>query len=163
MTNKEKAQQLLKALEELGVSMEDLRELLEPKKERPLVNGWHKAFKGAGWVIQPPDSLGKMIAYGRFKDGNVFYYEQQAISALAAAQLSHIVADANGDWEPDWQDPEQERWIIGFDPEGHELIIEGAHGYSCYKAHLPVKSLSIAEAMVEHPEIRILWEKFWMV
>lgn len=43
---------------------------------------------------------------------NIAYSERVAKSMLAMAQLSHIIAKANGDWVADWKDESQKKSTI---------------------------------------------------
>lgn len=43
---------------------------------------------------------------------NLFKTEKQAESALAYAQLSQLVAEMNGDWQPNWNDCMQDKYTI---------------------------------------------------
>jgi hypothetical protein len=124
----------------------------------PLVRSWKEAFRGInGFFVMNDASIQRTNATSSSDDHhNVYRTEAQAKSALAFAQLSHIVADANGDWEADWKDMSQNKHSI--DCEENELVV-----YPCVQLthHLPMKCVKIAEECLRlHPQ---LWEDYWMI
>jgi hypothetical protein len=77
---------------------------------------WEDCFKQVGTIIEYNSKV-RFISHGWNMDEsnkNVFYSETQAKSALAFAQLTHILNKVYEDyvWRPDWDSDDQEKSII---------------------------------------------------
>ena len=77
------------------------------KKELPKYFSELKLSKG--YYITSQGKIDQSMSFGLFI--NTFATEKQALSALAMAQLSQLMAVYNDDWEPNWND-ESIKYII---------------------------------------------------
>lgn len=134
-------------------------EELFPKE---LVKSWRESIhRKAGYYIDSRISEIKNLVSpnNEPQNHNVFRTKKEANAyGLVAAQLSQIIADANGDWEPDWKNVYQSKFIIepNGDATGFNIIAYGRR-----RQHFPMKSREIAEACLEkHCD---LWEQFYMI
>ena len=126
-------------------------------KPTELVKSWWESFNGKGWFIDTSSQIEFRENLKKHNyNNNIFKTEAQAKSALAFAQLSHIVADANGDWVADWFDQRQNKYVVEL--SRNNLI---STYYCSTKQLLPMKSEEIADACLE--KHRTLWENFWMI
>ncbi len=85
------------------------------KSEYP--KSWNEAFVGnnvSGYWVGSSGEIRVANRTALRDDKNTFKYEEQAESALAYAQLTQLMALPcyNGDWTPNWDDPNQERYCI---------------------------------------------------
>ena len=136
-------------------------------KPKPLVRSWEDAFNGYGCWVGPDAKLEAYPNSGGGPNGNasvitsdsnkgMFRTKAHAKSALAFAQLSHIVADANGDWMPDWSLSCERKYSIDSTDSGLRADPCGGLFH-----HLPMKSKKIAEECLRlHPK---LWADYWMI
>jgi hypothetical protein len=133
-----------------GLSAEDFKELMselgEPKEEMPLVRGWKECFDESGGYCMPYS-----------QPSGVFKTLEQRNSAHAYAQLSYIVSDANSRCPEEF---EKEGFVWHILPDRIEGVII-CQTRAIY--HLPLRSKRIAVAMLANPEIKKLWEQFWML
>ena len=106
---------------------------------------WEEAFKGniiSGYHI----FMGKMLIGGRQNaddcDKKLFKTEKQAASALAHAQLTRLMALPcyNGDWTPNWDDPNQQKYCI---TRMKYNIVK--LDFSCYFSFLAFKSEKVRD------------------
>lgn len=126
------------------------------EKSVELVKSWEDAFNGEGYWIDSDSIIfhtNELKTKG-FKK-NIFRTKAQAKSALAFAQLLHIVTDANGDWIVDWKNNE-DKFVINY--QENKAVIEI---WNNLIQPLPMKSEEIAKACLE--KHRTLWEDFWMI
>ncbi len=127
-----------------------------PELKPQLVKSWNESID----LRQAFFLGGNRPAFGCKYEGvkkQFFRTEAQAKSALAFAQLSHIVAEANGDWERRISCAIQDTFTI-IPCEDDELKI-----HQTYYEHsfLPMKSAEIARACLDmHPQ---LWKDFHMI
>lgn len=150
-------QNKIKALED---KLESIKKELDELKAKPtkLVKSWEDAFDGKGYWINLTSNIQKSENGAKHQSNRgIFKTEVQAKSALAFAQLSHIVADANGDWQADWFKEDRIKHTIA--------VIQGTRLTTvkvCLSITLlPMKSEEIAKACLE--KHRTLWEDFWMI
>ena len=127
------------------------KENLEPKL---LVRSLEEAYQGGFEVTKR--GYNQHLSKGSGYLSSTFKTIKQFKSAEAFARLSHIVADANGDWEADWSDLNQRKYCII--SRSNNLIVD-----NCFSVinHLPIKSEEIAKACLEMHEQ--LWKYFLMV
>jgi len=85
----------------------------------------------------------------------VFRTEEQVESALAFAQLSQLVAEMNGDWQPDWTDLNSKYVIIRIEDRLEK------RNFSGYFSHLAFKSRELMDFSFEHH--KELWEQYWQL
>ena len=118
------------------------------KSEYP--KSWDEAFVGNNvsgyWV----GSSGKIRIANKVAirdDKNTFKYEEQAESALAYAQLTQLMALPcyNGDWTPNWDDPNQEKYCIT--RMKYDIV---KLDYSGYFSFLAFKSSKIRDAFFDN-------------
>ena len=86
---------------------------IEPKYPK----SWANAFMGdpiCGYWIGVQSEIRVAERNAVASDKNVFKTEKQAKSALAYAQITQLMELPcyNGDWTPNWDDPNQERYCI---------------------------------------------------
>lgn len=91
------------------------------KKELP--KRWEDLSKVSGFLIGDNGLI--YDAWDRVpnitsRNRNVFATKKQAKSALAMAMLSQLMKQANGDWEPDWEDSRERKYIIA--RNGNKLL-----------------------------------------
>ena len=91
ITTKEQAQDLIKQLSKF-VEKEPVKNF----KELNTVKGWFVDVIGS---IEESSSLNTECDESK----TVHATEKQALSSLAAAQLSQLMKDVNGDWVADWR------------------------------------------------------------
>ena len=74
---------------------------------------WENSFKGSGYYIDNESEI-YLIEDGTIRDSgkNLALTKAHCKSMLAFAQLSHIIAKANGDWVADWKDGDQAKYCI---------------------------------------------------
>jgi hypothetical protein len=129
---------------------------LEPVQEWPKT--WDELGEEiAGSFIYHADSD---ILSGEFnlcsENKNIFATHQQAEAALAMAQLSQLHKAIVGDWEADWDDDQQGKYIVcRF--RGELTIRKNLHTFN----HFPFETCEQAEFSLLHH--RELWEKFYMI
>ena len=87
------------------------------KIESKYPKSWNEAFVGnniSGYWIGSSGEIRVANRPALSGDKNTFKYKEQAESALAYAQLTQLMALPcyNGDWTPNWDDPNQERYCI---------------------------------------------------
>ena len=87
---------------------------------------------------------------------NLFKTDKQALSSLAYAQLTQLMADVNGDWDADWTNSIRDRWCI--DAQSGELWVEVYDISHCFLA-FPTEE--IAEEFLENH--RELIEQFYQL
>lgn len=85
--------------------------------EQKYPKSWNEAFVGnnvSGYWVGSSGEIRVANRTALHSDKNVFKYEEQAESALAYAQLTQLMALPcyNGDWTPNWDDPNQEKYCI---------------------------------------------------
>ena len=89
INNKEQAEDLIKQLSELTFKKEPVKR-------------WEDLKRVEGWIIPTYACIegyeGRCVSVNK----NTFATEKQALSSLAAAQLSQLMKDVNGDWVADW-------------------------------------------------------------
>jgi hypothetical protein len=72
-----------------------------------------KDSKVVGYYINKDSKVVNTCAVPRLeKHSNIFHKESQAVGSLALARLTQQLADANGDWEPDWTDGNESKYCI---------------------------------------------------
>ena len=75
---------------------------------------WEKCFSGEGWFITYDQLIKEATDFDKKLIQKIlFATEKQALSAIAKARLSHIIAKANGDWVADWEQVLQDKYSIG--------------------------------------------------
>lgn len=122
-----------------------------------LVKSWEDAYKSNGYIINSENKISQVDWIGLPSlSKRVFKAKAQAKSALAFAQLSHIVADANGDWVANFEDYNQDKYVIVAE---RNKVVGLTYGYN--NNPLPMKSEEIRDTCLE--KHRILWEDFWMI
>lgn len=99
------------AMQQAGIERE-IKELQEQEKDKDRYT-WEKCFTGTGCYI---GSDSKIVQVGThptlINHKNICYSNSAAKSMLAMAQLSHIIAVANGDWVADWEMSNQNKCCI---------------------------------------------------
>ena len=85
------------------------------KSEYP--KSWKEAFVGnniSGYWVGSSGEIRITNRAALLDDKNTFKYEEQAESMLAYAQLTQLMALPcyNGNWTPNWDDPNQEKYCI---------------------------------------------------
>lgn len=113
---------------------------------------WEDAFVGnpicGYWIgrqcyIEVADTFAKSV------DKNVFKTEKQAKSALAYAQITQLIALPcyNGDWIPDWENRNEEKY---FPYRANNIILSGIV-YMEFQ-HVAFKSYDVYKAFLENHE-----------
>lgn len=135
-----------------GVEVYTLQEILEHPDffEEVFENEytWEKCFDSSGFFIH--ENSAKIICVGKVyteeSTHNVFKHIYQAKSALAKAQLSHIIAVANknSDGSVEVQNTNEGR-IIAYDIDDKQIVFCGSY----YKNFLWFKSEEIARKVYE--------------
>jgi hypothetical protein len=70
-----------------------------------------KDSKVVGFYVTKDSRVVNTCAVPRLeKHSNIFCKESQAVGSLALARLTQQLADANGDWEPDWTDVNESKY-----------------------------------------------------
>lgn len=88
ITTKEQAEDLIKQLSEFVEN--------EPVKR------WEDLKKVIGYAIDENSRILSVNWHNSKERKNTFATEKQALSSLAAAQLSQLMKEVNGDWVADW-------------------------------------------------------------
>lgn len=113
-------QQALKKIEELQAYIKGQ----ESKKQWRAKVGekyYHVDAQGdIEWDFEENHSIDNYL----YTTGNYFQTKEEAEAykerQLAIGRVTHAILEANGDWEVDWSDDEQEKYHIEYDPhEGH--------------------------------------------
>lgn len=116
---KERSRDLKLQAQELNERQTEVdREIIKLEKEEKekQIFTWENCFTGKGVyisndsVFQSTHPFCERINNDRSR--NIAYSERVAKSMLAMAQLSHIIAKANGDWVADWKDESQKKSTI---------------------------------------------------
>ena len=77
------------------------------------VKKWQDLDEVEGFFIGSNSELGTAINMPSIeKNKNVCKTKKQALSSLAYAQLTQLMADVNGYWEADWTDDNQGKWCL---------------------------------------------------
>jgi len=128
---------------------------LNPKE---LVKSWEDSFKGGVYINTNSFLLETNIITDKNEHKNIFRTKKEANAyGIVAAQLSQIVADANGDWIADWSNYNtQNKYCINYYRERLTIMT-----YYSTRCQFPMKSLEIAKACLDkHCD---LWEQFYMI
>lgn len=110
---------------------------------------WDDAFIGSPicgyWIDNQSEIIGDAVVY----DKNVFKTEKQAKSALAYAQITQLMALPcyNGDWIPDWENLNEEKY---FPYRANNIILSGIV-YAEFQ-HVAFKSYDIYNAFIKNHE-----------
>lgn len=121
----------------------------QTKETEPLVRSWEDSYAGGYYIsngeVENDNTPEKPTESAR----DVFRTRELAISIIAYAQLSHIVADANE------RSKEKSFWYV-IPSAGQRLIVR-----SCLTGFLPMKTRDIAEECLK--KHRKLWKQFYMI
>lgn len=81
--------------------------------ENKEIKCWEDLNAICGFYINANSQLrGETTSYTSELNKNIFKTEEQALSCLAKAQLSQLLAEYNGDWKPDFTDGRDRKYII---------------------------------------------------
>jgi len=85
-----------------------------PELKKELPKSWEELKKIQGWIIDEDDSeIEKTLFVSAYVDNqNIFKTENQAKSALAMAKLSQLMAVYNDGWAADYNNEDQEKYVI---------------------------------------------------
>ena len=113
---------------------------------------WEDAFIGnpiCGYWIGAPSEIIECDTNALPVDKNVFKTEKQAKSALAYAQITQLMALPcyNGDWIPDWENRNEEKY---FPYRANNIILSGIV-YAEFQ-HVAFKSYDVYKAFIENHE-----------
>lgn len=113
---------------------------------------WEDAFIGNpifGYWIGAPSEIIESDVNALPADKNVFKTEKQAKSALAYAQITQLIALPcyNGDWIPDWENRNEEKY---FPYRANNIILSGIV-YTEFQ-HVAFKSYDVYKAFIENHE-----------
>lgn len=113
---------------------------------------WEDAFAGnpiCGYCIGRQCYIEEADTFAEYSDKNVFKTEKQAKSALAYAQITQLMALPcyNGDWIPDWENRNEEKY---FPYRANNIILSGIV-YAEFQ-HVAFKSYNIYKAFLENHE-----------
>ena len=128
------------------------------------VKGWYELEVLRGGVKISEDSLFFQIDddFANGYNKNTFASLRFAESAVAFAQLSYVYDDWKRksflDWEADWKDANQKKYIPTHDDEGTTAMCSGV-----LRGHFPFPSLELCEAFIDCPEIAGLLRTFYMI
>ena len=96
---------------EVELSTEQLQQLGVEEKR---VKKWEDLENIEGWYVSTSSNICKLDlktkTFNKLK--NVFATENQARSALAMAQLSQLMKHVNGEWNPNWNNPDETKYTI---------------------------------------------------
>jgi len=128
-------------------------------KEPTYPKSWKELKEIDGFYIANDVPVVKKINYSKSpKDEflDVFRTEKQALSCLAFAQLSQLVAEMNGDWQPNWNDHNQCKYVI--DREFDTI-------YKCTTTvifhPLAFKTAEARDFSFQHHEL--IWKQYWQI
>lgn len=82
-----------------------------------------------------------------FWDLNVCTSEKQAKKLLAINQLMNVAKYLNGDWQPNWNDYEEKKYIICFEENNTKIFIDV--NYSVNKSIAYFKTRELAEQAID--------------
>jgi hypothetical protein len=119
-----------------------IEQLQKMQFKKDPVKTWEKLKTVDGFWIGSSSTIFTQTAISTRDLGNknIFKTEKQAKSALAYAQLTQLMAEANGDWEPDWNSGFQKKYAI---VRSRNLLVTDKFTYT-YE-FLNFKSKKIAE------------------
>lgn len=125
---------------------------------------WANSFEGGGWYISPNSDVmfSGISSNPTFQNKNVFKTKKQAESALAFAQLSHIVEKYNEDNFAVAKDGKTTLYYVAAYND-NSLKIDECQYFECIQ---PVRNLMFnkKESAERSMEVnRELWEKYWMI
>ena len=114
---------------------------------------WEDSFSGNGYWIDKNSNIHKLRTVGGFAEDhkNIFLTEAHAKSALAFAQLSHIVAKYN-------EGKIKQQFYYTIDNCNGTLLVDGL---SNIKSILMFYTVEDARTSLEVN--RELWEQYWMI
>lgn len=143
----EKAKQLFGKNPELDEILKQNFTEEELGLKKPLPKTWYELMSICGYSITELDS--KLRFYRnldtRDDNRNLFATEAQAKSAIAYAQLTQLMKAYNGDWEPDWEDDMELKYVIDRDRNG----LERSSYYTSY-SFLAFKDPEVRDKFLEN-------------
>lgn len=95
---------------------------IEPQLPKQLPKSWDELVEIEGYWVNGFSDLHphtKQLNISLHK--NIFYTKEQAEASIALAQLSQLRQIYRGGWEPDWENDEQEKWVVDFGFDRDEM------------------------------------------
>ena len=143
----EKARELYGISPELNIILQETFSEEELGLKKPLPKTWYELMSICGYSTTELDS--KLRFYRnlvtRDDSRNLFATEAQAKSAIAYAQLTQLMKAYNGDWEPDWEDDMELKYVIDRDRNG----LERSSYYTSY-SFLAFKDPEVRDKFLEN-------------